>query len=70
MRPTQNDDEQVVAWRREQLAEAGFPLPLAARVAGDPRYDVHALLELVERGCDPELAVRIFAPLEEAGVAA
>jgi hypothetical protein len=70
MRPTQNDDEQVVVWRREQLAEAGFRLPLAARVASDPHYDLHALIELVERGCAPELAVRIFAPLEEAGVAA
>ena len=70
MRPTQADEEQVVAWRREQLVEAGFSLPLAARVANDPRYDLHALIELVERGCVPELAVRIFAPLEEAGVAA
>ena len=59
-----------MAWRREQLAEAGFPLPLAARVADDPRYDLHALIELVERGCDPELGVRIFAPLEGTGVAA
>jgi hypothetical protein len=70
MRPTQHDEEQVVAWRREQLAEARFPLPLAARVASDPHYDLHALIELAERGCDPELAVRILAPLEEAGVAA
>jgi hypothetical protein len=70
MRPTQHDEEQVAAWRREQLVEAGFSLPLAARVASDPRYDLHALIELAERGCDPELAVRIFAPLEEAGVAA
>ena len=66
----EHDEEQVVAWRREQLAEAGFPLPLATRVAGDPRYDLHALIELVERGCDPELAVRIFAPLEGTEVAA
>ena len=64
------EEEQVVAWRREQLAEAGFSLPLAARVAGDPRYDLHALIELAERGCDPELAARILAPVEEAGVAA
>jgi hypothetical protein len=70
MGPTQHDEEQVAAWRREQLVEAGFSLPLAARVASDPRYDLHALIELAERGCDPELAVRIFAPLEEAGVAA
>jgi hypothetical protein len=70
MRPTEIEEEQVVAWRREQLAEVGFSLPLAVQVAGDPRYDLHALIELVERGCDPELAVRILAPLAGAGVAA
>jgi hypothetical protein len=26
--------------------------------------DVHALIELVERGCRPELAARILAPLD------
>lgn len=56
---------EVVNWRRERLAEAGFSLPLAAGVAKDPRYDVHALIELVERGCPPELAARILAPLEQ-----
>jgi len=70
MRPSQHDEEQVVAWRRVQLAEAGFSLPLATRVASDPGYDLHALIELAERGCDPELALRILAPLEDAGVAA
>jgi hypothetical protein len=56
--------DEVVRWRREQLAETGFSLPLAARVANDARYDLHALIELVERGCPPELAARILAPLE------
>jgi hypothetical protein len=56
---------EVVRWRREQLVEAGFPFPLAVRLAGDARYDLHALVELVERGCRPELAVRILAPIEE-----
>jgi hypothetical protein len=54
----------VVRWRREQLTDTGFGLPLAAEVAKDTRYDLHELIELVERGCDPELAVRILAPLE------
>ena len=54
----------VVAWRRRQLAESGYALPVATRVAKDRRYDVHALIELVERGCDPELAARILAPLD------
>ena len=55
----------VVAWRRDQLARSGVRLPLAARLAGDTRYDLHALIELVERGCPAELAVRILAPLDE-----
>jgi hypothetical protein len=57
---------QLAGWRRRQLAESGFPRDLAARVADDSRYDLHALIELVERGCTPELAVRILAPLEDA----
>ena len=55
---------EVVRWRREQLTDAGFPPSVAARLAEDARYDLHALIELVERGCRPELAVRILAPLE------
>jgi hypothetical protein len=43
----------------------GFSLPLAVRIADDARYDLHAVIQLVERGCSPELAVRILAPLEE-----
>ncbi len=52
-------------WRRRQLEQAGFSPLLAARVARDARYDLHHLLELLGRGCSPELAVRILAPLEE-----
>jgi hypothetical protein len=55
---------EVVRWRREQLVGSGFPLPLAARLAKDARYDLHALIELTERGCPPELAVRILAPAD------
>jgi hypothetical protein len=55
----------VVNWRCEQLLQSGFPPPLAARLAKDPRYDLHALIELVERSCPPELAARILAPPEE-----
>lgn len=51
-------------WRREQLLRSGFEPHLAAEVAGDPRWDLHALIELVERGCPPGLAARILAPLD------
>jgi hypothetical protein len=55
---------EVASWRRRQLIEAGFSPSLARRVANDAAYDVHALIELVERGCPPTLAVRIRAPLD------
>jgi hypothetical protein len=57
-------EQQVVEWRRDQLLGAGLPLELASHTARDDRFDLHALIELVERGCPPELAVRIVAPLE------
>jgi hypothetical protein len=55
----------LVRWRREQLVASGFSLQMAARLARESRYDLHALIELVERGCPPELAARILAPLED-----
>lgn len=61
---TTEREQEVTAWRREQLTSVGFTLPAAARLAEDQRYDLHLLIELVERGCPPELAVRILAPLD------
>jgi hypothetical protein len=53
----------VRTWRRCRLLEAGFPATVADAVASDARFDLHALLQLVDRGCPPELAARILAPL-------
>jgi hypothetical protein len=65
MAPEQRDATQaVVHWRRVELLHSGFPRSLAARVAQDERYDLHQLIELVEHGCSPALAVRILSPLE------
>jgi hypothetical protein len=57
--------DEVADWRRDQLAGSGFAPALAAAIACDPRYDVHVLIELVERGCRPDLAARILAPFDE-----
>jgi hypothetical protein len=65
----EREAHEIVSWRRDELVHAGFPLPLAAQLARDPCYDLHALIELVERGCPPDLAVRILAPLEEGSAA-
>ncbi len=62
-------EAELLRWRRDQLAHAGFPLPLAARLARDPDYDLHLVIELAERGCPPDLAIRILAPLETGAAA-
>jgi hypothetical protein len=58
-------DPQVLEWRHDQLRRAGFPPPLAERAAADERLDLHAVIELVERGCPPVLALRILAPVDD-----
>jgi hypothetical protein len=56
---------EITSWRCGQLIASGFPRPLARRLALDGSYDLHALIELVEHGCPPALAIRILAPLDE-----
>ena len=53
----------VAAWRRKLLVTAGFDGELAGLLA-DRRADLHALLQLVDRGCPPHLAGCILAPLD------
>ena len=53
----------VMVWRRALLVQAGFEHDLAAELAADGGYDLHELLGLIDRGCPPELAARIVAPL-------
>jgi hypothetical protein len=55
---------EIVAWRRTRLRKAGFDNRLAEQLARECAVDLHALIELVERGCPPPLAARILAPLE------
>ena len=54
----------VVAWRSCRLREAGFPLTLADALAGQ-HVDLHALLQLVDAGCAPDLAARILSPADD-----
>lgn len=53
----------VATWRRCRLLAAGFPEHLATALASTSNVDVHALLQLVDHGCPPELAARILSPL-------
>jgi hypothetical protein len=56
--------DSVVLWRASRLRDAGFTAQLADTLARDCAYDLHAVLELVDRGCPADLAARILAPLD------
>lgn len=49
----------VESWRLHVLIEAGYPLPLAERLAAS-EADLHEAVELVGRGCEPRLAAEIL----------
>ena len=53
---------EVYAWRHARLRAAGFDDAAARELADDPGYDLHAVLDLIDRGCPPDLAKRIMAP--------
>ena len=54
----------IAMWRRRRLEAAGFEQHLATELASEPAVDLHELLVLLDRGCAPELAARIVAPLD------
>ena len=44
----------VESWRLHVLMEAGYPLPLAEKLAAALDADLHEAVELVGKGCDPQ----------------
>ncbi len=49
----------VESWRLHVLIEAGYPLPLAERIAAT-EVDLHVAVELLNAGCAPETAAEIL----------
>jgi len=62
--PTVEPGDNLAAWREQRLLRAGVDTELAAALAADCALDLHAMIELIERGCPPELAARILAPFD------
>jgi hypothetical protein len=55
----QSERAKVESWRLHVLIEAGFPLPLAERIAGS-EADLHRAVALLRSGCSPETAAEIL----------
>jgi hypothetical protein len=56
---TETEKSKVEGWRLHVLMEAGYPLPLAERIAGS-EADLHRAVELLAAGCTPETAAEIL----------
>jgi hypothetical protein len=56
----ESEVERVERWRAEELERAGFQPDAAFELALRSDVDLHAAVELVERGCSPELALQIL----------
>lgn len=52
--------ERIERWRAEELARAGYSHSAAGKLAARHDVDLHFAVELLERGCSPDLALRIL----------
>jgi hypothetical protein len=55
----QSEREKVESWRLHVLVEAGYPLPLAEKIAHS-EADLHRAVELVTAGCAHATAAEIL----------
>jgi hypothetical protein len=55
----ENEQAKVESWRLHVLIEAGFPLPLAERLAAS-EADLHTCADLLRQGCKPATAAEIL----------
>jgi hypothetical protein len=54
------EQEIVERWRAQELERAGFPEDLANELAMRSDVDLHVAIDLIRRGCTPELAAQIL----------
>jgi hypothetical protein len=55
-----DETELVEAWRAEQLELAGYGAAAAAKLAMRQDVDLHVAVEMLSRGCSPDLALKIL----------
>jgi len=52
--------ERIERWRAEELERAGYEPRAAGRLAVRHDVDLHSAVDLLERGCPTDLALRIL----------
>ena len=56
----ETESERVERWRTEELIRVGFDPDVALVMAIEPSVDLHTAIDLIERGCPPNLAAQIL----------
>jgi hypothetical protein len=55
-----SEQELVESWRAAELERAGYPPAAAAELASRTDVDLHRAVEMLTKGCSPELALSIL----------
>ena len=55
-----DEPAEVLVWRFDTLCRSGYDRDAAAVLAANVAVDLHDAVDLVQRGCPPELAARIL----------
>jgi hypothetical protein len=56
---SETEKSKVEGWRLHVLMEAGYPLPLAEKIAGSDA-DLHRAVEMLRAGCTAQTAAEIL----------
>jgi len=56
----ETETERIERWRVRELARAGYGADAAIELAGRSYVDLHLAVQLLERGCPPDTALRIL----------
>ena len=57
---TATEQERVIGWRLEELQRAGYGATVARRLARATSVDLHIAIDLLRKGCSPQMAARIL----------
>ncbi len=56
----ETESERIERWRAEELERAGYEPRSAAKIAVRHDIDLHLAVDLLGRGCSPDLALKIL----------
>ena len=56
----ETETERIERWRYEALVRAGYEPNAAQRLAARQDIDLHVAVEMLAKGCSPELALAIL----------